>query len=249
MKTSILSNTLFFANSTREQVIEAFDSIEITVHSPDPVAHNLFCGKNKAYENVVGNLKSFQNSNTRLGIVYNITSEIFNYISNTIKRVIEIDALGIDHVVLQRVAPVGRAYKKDDWLLSLDAIESIFFQVEESIKTYGIDITLEDTFPLCKIPQRYKGYISSCTWGYDSCSLDMYGNVSKCCTDPRYVLGNILEIPLLDLWNTHPSLIEKRCGKLVPQKCRDCEQYEQCRGGCVLASEMNECLGDPLITF
>ena len=250
LKTSVLSNTLFFTSNTKEQVIEVFDTIEITVHSPEPNMHNLFCGKDGAYEFAVGNLKSFKSSKNHLGIVYNITPKTFRDILDTIKRIIEVDKVDIDHVVLQRIAPVGRAYKTDNWILSPVAIESVFSQIEQATIKYSIDISLEDTFPLCLVPQEYRRrYIKPCTWGYENCSLDMHGNVSKCCTDPRYVLGNILEKPLLDLWNTNSSLAEKRNGKLVPQKCLDCELYVQCLGGCVLASEFNGRLGDPMINI
>lgn len=247
IKTAILSNTLHFQGNSKEQVAFAFDTIETTIHAPYPDIHNLICNKDGAFELAISNLKSFQDYKVSLGVVYNLAPNTYAALSETINRVIELDKVGIDHVILQRLAPVGRAYKKSNWHLPINAIDSVFEQVESSIEKFEIDIIFEDTFPLCVTPERFRHYISPCSWGYDSCSLDMHGNVSRCCTDPRYELGNILETPLLKLWNTNPFLHDKRCAKLVPYKCRTCKQYEHCRGGCVLASEMNGCQGDPLL--
>jgi radical SAM protein with 4Fe4S-binding SPASM domain len=239
---------LFFANNTREQIINAFDYIEMTIHRYDKNAHDAFCKKKGAYEFGIHNFKSFESPNVHLGIVYNLTPETFYDIFKVVQQVKEVDNIDIDHVVFQRIAPIGRAYRQDIWNLSQIDLMSIFTQMEKIENEYEINISLEDTFPLCKVPLEYRGkYVRSCPWGNDRCSLDMYGNVSKCCTDPRYTLGNVLNTPLLELWNTSSELDKKRNGGFIPQSCRDCGLYAECGGGCVLSSEMNGCLGDVLL--
>lgn len=76
----------------------------------------------------------------------------------------------------------------------------------------------------------------------------MYGNIAKCCADPNYTIGNILEVPLVELWKKSTALIERRSGKHIPQSCRDCLQYIHCGGGCILSSEMNDCNGDSMLS-
>lgn len=58
INTSILSNTLNFRTiSSWTEVINAFDDIEVTIHRASQQEHNLFCGKEKAFETVVANMK------------------------------------------------------------------------------------------------------------------------------------------------------------------------------------------------
>lgn len=247
LETSILSNTLHFADHSAEQVIKAFDNIEITVHASSPRAHDCFCRKDGAYDFAVQNLKSLKSVSTHLGIIFNITPDTYQHIFEAIKRLIEIDNASIDHVVFQRIVSVGRAYQKNEWHLSMEFLESIFAQVEQVESAYKLQISFEDAFPRCIVPEKYRRYVQPCTWGQRGLSLDMYGNVAKCCTDPRYTIANILDTPIPEIWNTSPELTKRRSGFLVPQSCRDCYQYVDCGGGCILSSEMNGCNGDPLL--
>ena len=246
METAILSNTLSFNNCSPKQVVTAFDTIEATIHSPIPEKHDLFCGASGAYNNVINNLKLFSDEKVYLGIVVNITPDTLSQLFKIVRRVFEIDKTPINHVLFQRIIPIGRANNRTDWQLSLDSIAEIFEQVA-LIKEYGIECSFEDTLPLCVLPVEYKKYFSKCDWGTNKISLDMFGNYSKCCADPRYIVGNILDDSFFDNWNNSPELLKRRSGLLVPQKCRECTDYESCGGGCILASELNGCSGDPLI--
>lgn len=247
METGILSNTLFFENYSAVDVMSAFDNIEATVHSGTPQLHDNFCKKDGAYNFVIKNLKALKSPNTHLGVVYNITPNTYDSIESTIKKIIEIDNAPIDHVVFQRIVSVGRAHGKSNWELSAEFLESTFSQIERIQKTFNINISFEDTFPLCVVPNQYKHYIHPCSWGWTSISVDMYGNVAKCCTDPNYTLGNILEVPLVELWRKSTALIERRSGKHIPPSCHDCMQFAHCCGGCILSSEMNGGNGDSLL--
>lgn len=150
-------------------------------------------------------------------------------------------------MVFQRIVPVGRAKDNMTWSLKQQYILSIFSQIEKIEQEFSIDIYLEDTFPLCVIPENYRHFVQPCKWGIHGISLDMYGNVAKCCTDSRYVLGNIFQNSIENIWNSSRELNERREGRLVPQKCRQCVLYVECGGGCILASELNACNGDPLM--
>lgn len=251
MSTSILSNTLKFASQySWADVVTAFDTIEVTIHKSNPREHNEFCGKKRAFETAVENLKAidgFSQTNTHLGIVYNITSYTYYDIYDAVKRIVFSEDIGIDHVVLQRIVPIGRALNNTSWSLKQQNISEIFSQIAQIEKEFSIDIYLEDSFPLCIVPEQYKRFVHRCQWGITGISIDLYGNVAKCCTDSRYTLGNILETSLSDIWNASRELDNRRKGLLVPEKCQKCSQYSECGGGCILASELNDCNGDPLI--
>jgi radical SAM protein with 4Fe4S-binding SPASM domain len=249
MQTTILSNTLFFQDKKFEDVEEAFDNIETTIHSNDAKKHDDFCGCTGAYEKVIKNLLSFNSTKCNLGIVYNLTPETFKFLYDVVENLIEVQKIDLEHIVLQRIAEVGRATANDTWNLSKENVANIFNQVERLEKRYpSLNISFEDTFPYCIVPEKYKHYIKPCSWGYDSCPLDMDGNVSLCCTDPNYSLGNIFETPLVEIWDKSPQLLKKRSGLCIPEKCRICRDYEKCRGGCILSSITNSIKGDLLLS-
>lgn len=251
--TSILSNTLKFAMQySWKDIVTAFDTIEVTIHSSNSVEHNNFCGIEGAFEVSIGNLKtiaSFSQANNHLGIVYNITPYTYRDIYNAIRQIIIVEGVNIDHVVLQRIVPIGRALNNTDWSLKQQCIFEIFAQMEQIEKEFSIDVYLEDSFPFCVVPEQYRHFVHRCQWGISGISLDLYGNVAKCCADSRYNIGNVLETPLSDIWRTSSELDNRRNGLLVPEKCRKCSLYPECGGGCILASELNNCNGDPLINI
>jgi len=247
MESGILSNTLSFDGYYPLQVTEAFDFIEATIHSAIPERHDSFCQMKGAYANVVSKLRDMNSGSSRLGIVINLTPETYMNILEIIKRVVEIDKVHLDHVVFQRIVSIGRAYKRDDWKLTADHLQTIFEQIEQAKSQYGLVCNLEDTFPLCVLPHEYRQYATSCQWGTQAISLDMYGNVAKCCADSRYIVGNILQSSFEELWMNSAILKERREGGSLPTKCIRCAQYDVCGGGCLLASELNDNRGDPLL--
>lgn len=249
LETTILSNTLCFRDHSKEEVLDAFNVLETTIHNCNPYIHDKFCKSDGAYQRVVTNLKAYSAENTSLGIVYNLTPNSYSFLFETVKYIIEIEKIPIDHIVLQRIAAVGRANKKDNWNLLTVDLEILFSQIAQIDETFGISINLEDTFPYCLTSEKYRDkYIKPCAWGYDSCSLDLDGNISLCCTDPNFTIGNILEMPFLEIWSTAPELINKRRGMYVSEKCRQCKEYAKCRGGCILSSITNSCNGDMLLS-
>lgn len=248
MQTAILSNTLEFNERTKNEVINAFDFIETTIHSHDAKLHDDFCGYKGAFDKVIRNLSSLASIKTHLGIVYNLTQFTYDNLFNTVNSLVVTHKIPLDHIVLQRIVEVGRASNNDSWNLSVNNLQSVFLQADNLRKKLSISISFEDTFPYCKIPIEYRDmYSRPCSWGYDCCSLDLDGNVSLCCTDPNYDLGNIFRTPLLQIWNHNEKLTKKRNGLYIPETCRACKDYQKCRGGCILSSIMNNGNGDKII--
>lgn len=239
METTILSNTLNFKILDDNRIRNAFNSIETTIHSHIPEVHNKFCGGIfDAYQNSINRLKRFShNGNT--GVVLNITPLTYQFLYQTVQNIIEIEKVNLDHIVLQRIAPVGRANNSSVYELTKEMVNFAFQQIEKIENDYSLNVYVEDTYPLCAIENKYHKYIRPCSWGYDKCSIDKYGNIAKCCTDPDYKLGNILKQSLNEIWNFAPELIEKRNNKKMPISCTKCLKFNDCRGGCILACEKN----------
>jgi len=248
LKTTILSNTLCFANAKHSDVLDAFDSIETTIHSRFAEEHDSFCRCEGAYRKVIANLSSYASDKKHLGIVYNLTPSTSFDLFDTAKHIANVEKIPIDHIVLQRIASVGRAKQNKNWDLIETVLHDLFTQMDKIKRKLKIDVILEDTFPRCIVPEKYRDeYIKPCSWGYDSCSIDLNGKVAMCCTDPNYTVGSVLDNSLTDIWNDAPQLIKKRTGLCVPERCRLCADYDKCRGGCILSSITNSCHGDILL--
>lgn len=65
------------------------------------------------------------------------------------------------------------------------------------------------------------------------------GDLTRCGADPRYLLGNIFETPIKEIWKNSPLLKEFRDKSYLPDSCRKCAYLERCGGGCSVSNQPN----------
>ena len=46
----------------------------------------------------------------------------------------------------------------------------------------------------------YRQYMHPCEWGYTKAALNGNGDLTRCGADPRYLLGNIFEKSIKEIW-------------------------------------------------
>ncbi|MDR0381263.1 MAG: SPASM domain-containing protein, partial [Oscillospiraceae bacterium] len=66
------------------------------------------------------------------------------------------------------------------------------------------------------------------------------GDLSRCGADPRFLLGNLFDTPLLDIWNNSEILQSFRQCSYLPGRCQICERLQYCGGGCPLSCEKDK---------
>ncbi|MFX0199041.1 MAG: radical SAM/SPASM domain-containing protein [Candidatus Hodarchaeota archaeon] len=240
MYVSILSNTLIFRHSSPKEVAQYIKAFETTIHHVEPELHDKFCRKKGAYQKVVRQLKTYSELGGRTGIAINIIPEIHDKIFLLIDRIVNKEHVPLDYIVVQRIIPFGRATGSSSFTLSRAQAERSLIEIREVDVRLGIEIAVEDPFPLCVLPESLKKYMVPCQWGITKAAVNSKGDLSRCGADPRYLLGNIFDTPLLEIWNTSEILKSFRGKNYLPGRCRICPDIQDCGGGCPLSCEIEK---------
>ena len=169
----------------------------------------------------------------KLGLVMNLMKHNHNLLYESVENVLN-EGLGIDYVLIQRIAPFYRG-KQFDNTISKEEIITGFENIKRINEDLGIETMMVDAFPLCVIPKEYHPYLEKCEWGYTVGALDFKGNLSRCAMSPVYQLGNILETPINEIWENSAMLQRFRSKEYLEEECRKCKQLEKCGGGCPMS--------------
>lgn len=239
LKVSLMSNTMEISNVKFEELVKYVSTFEATILGQSEFEHDNFCKNRGAYKKLVNNLKKLTMLNAKIGIAINIIPNNADSIYNMIKNLVEIEKIHINYIIIQRIVPFGRAYASNEYNLTKDSANIALDCIDKIHKNFGIKITVEDPFPLCVIEKKYWKYMNPCEWGYKKAALNGNGDFSRCGADPRYLLGNIFNTPILDIWENSPILISFRKGNYLSKKCTTCKNVNLCRGGCPLSCELN----------
>jgi len=172
------------------------------------------------------------------GIAINVTPSTAASMFDIAKTVREVHGVPLDYIILQRVIPFGGAQKTPAFTIAREHAEVALSDIQRIEKSLGIRIIVEDPFPLCILPARLRRYMTPCAWGFTKAGVNDKGDLSRCGADPRGRLGNILETPLLEIWNTSDVLASFRDRKYLPGRCQTCGDLDRCGGGCPLSCEI-----------
>lgn len=112
----------------------------------------------------------------------------------------------------------------------LDALE----RIQRDMPTYK-EVKLPGPVPYCELPDEYAASLrkwnTPCQIGYGLCRISPSGNMTPCPLSDD-VIGNVRETDFATLWR------HERWGRFesfghLPVNCRDCNDLESCRSGCV----------------
>lgn len=228
-----ISNTHEY-NCELDKIAPYIAIAETTIHGGAKKMHDSVCGVKGAYDKVLNNLKKLKELGCSTGITINLMPLNIHEIYDIVKNIIEDFGNIIDYINMQRIVPYGRSRINDNnYLQKKDVLEALK-QIERIDREYNIELQCEDAIPLCLVSKRYWKFIHRCEWGFEKLSLNGNGSVSRCGADPRYNLGNILETPLIEIWNNSPILKEFRQKSFLPFRCQSCINLDRCGGGCVV---------------
>lgn len=230
LEVAILSNTHGYWYASIAEIAPYVTALETTIHGL-PEIHDHFTHTG-AYVETIAHLREWQQCKTPeqgTGITLNFTKVNSAHIFDTITHILHW-GVKVDYVQVQRIGPHGRA-ADGSWKLTLDEVITAYRQIARLSDELGIRAEVVDAFPLCLLPEEVRMYAGRCDWGFSTCAVFMDGSVSRCAV-ARRDLGNLLETPLLDIWNNHPELDEFRAKKYLREECQRCQLLEACGGGC-----------------
>jgi|GEM_PF-3274182 len=247
MKVACMSNTMHIKGYTPKEMLGIIDSIDTTIHGISAETHDEFCRCPGAYDSLMCQLKEY----SRLGVVTNI---VVNIIPHTFDKVYEIvegvhsHGVLVNSLLTQRILPFGRAKNKNEYNLNAEHVNSAFAQIERAAIDFGIDVSVEDPYPLCCIDKRFWEYMHGCPEGTTRIAINMEGDVSRCGAVPDYSVGNVLRTPIQSIWKESIVFNSVRKGNhLTLPECKDCGFREQCCGGCPVHCEMCNYTGNSFI--
>ena len=248
----ILSNTHNYKNTTIEKIAPYVSSLEGTFHAPTALEHNRFNRTSNSYEMMVENLKIYdllRSSDQNLGAVLNVMNHNYNRLYEIIEKLLE-QGLSLDYVLIQRIGLYGRAEGNEREKILVEKLAVAFEQIAKINKELKVESVMVDAFPLCLIPKEYHEYLDKCDWGYHTASLDMNGIMTRCAVanhNGSNLLGNILETPVTEIWQTSPTLINFRNKDYLREECQVCDLLSKCGGGCPISCGNNELSDDSFI--
>lgn len=234
----VMSNTMEFP-APYDDVVKYIDTFETTIHGCNAGEHDSFTNKPGAYDLLMRNLRALSGFDVTIGIAINIIPQTSKKIFDLVNSLITYERIRIDYIILQRIVPFGRAENSKKYSLTHDDVHLAMKEVEKVNRQLGIKVLVEDPFPLCALDPRFHKYMHPCEWGYTKAAINGDGDLTRCGADPRYLLGNIFETPIREIWENSPLLKEFRSKSYLPGSCRDCVHLEKCGGGCSVSNQPN----------
>ena len=232
--TGVMSNTMEFHEDFSE-VVKYIDVYETTIHGRNAIEHDTFSNKDGAYNLLMNNLRVLSKYDVTIGIAINIIPDTSDIIYEMVKNLLVKEKIRVGYLILQRIIPFGRAEDTTHYMLSKENLKKALENVDKVHNELGIKISVEDPFPLCAMDERYRKYMHPCEWGYTKAALNGKGDLTRCGADPRYLLGNIFEKSIEEIWRESPILNDFREKKHLPDLCKKCKLLEACGGGCSLS--------------
>lgn len=241
IKVSIMSNTLNFGKTSIYEIAKKIDNIDFTLHGRNAKEHEAYCNApSGTYNDVMSKLEKYSHNGVTVNIAINITPETFNKIYDMVATTIA-HGVNLSALLLQRIIPLGRAKYKNNYDVSKGHIAIALEQIENVEKDFNIEISFEDPYPLCVVPEKYHKYMKGCPEGINRIPVKGDGSITACGAVGDVKIGNILTDTYDEIWTNNKRFMEFRCGSfLTNEKCLECTMKDKCRGGCPVRYIMSE---------
>ena len=224
IKVGMTTNGLYITPECAKRLQELdISTISISLDGSED-HHDAIRGKNN-WKKTVENIKIARKycPKTKVGIRYTINSTNLHDYEEILRLGEE---LGLDVVKFNPIRPFGRACQHQNLLITQDQYISFLNSVQKvpTKMRYSLPKTPLDC---CEYEFIDLGF--GCTGGKETCNITPTGEFSGCAfLGPDFVVGNIKEIPLKQLWEKTQKSVHCEGN----ESCRECDSYSQCRAGC-----------------
>ena len=138
---------------------------------------------------------------------------------------------------VNRYIPVGKGLNMRKFLEpSVKEFNNSIREIKKLKEKHSVETYITDGFPFCLLEDKeLENYVASCSAGVDFCDIDSEGNV-KLCPATNYILGNLYETNLEDIWQKNELLNNYRTLNWVSGDCEDCKSAYKCLFGCKISA-------------
>lgn len=185
--------------------------------------HDSITQKSGSFDRAMNTISLLKNKGINVGVSYTPNTENLKCVYDFVKILFE--KYGVCDFSINRLFNDDR-YRS----LTLKDYYYLLEQIHKCHKEFGVNISLTDSLPRCKIPMKYWMYLSYCSQGVAFAQVDFKGNL-KHCSSTSHILGNVLETDIFSLWND--ELKEMRNLNHLPKSCKICPIF--CGGGCTVS--------------
>ncbi len=222
--------------------------VNISLHGPASVHDQLTCVAG-SYDLAFSALKLLLESGIRTASNFVLTNENSSYLGDFV------DVLyknGLREITLTRFTPTGVGRENAYMALSRAQLISALRIVKQKMMQYtDLKIIMANSVPYCALPDELKSFCEYCHFGTSRFYIDINGNVLMCGMS-RISIGNILDTSFMEMKINSNNFKDHVIGADVPEKCRNCGYFLQCRGGCraaAYACSSNICGADPYAVY
>jgi len=227
---SFSSNGSHVTKERVRELIDVIDSGAISIHGFQDM-HDKITGVKNSFNESINALENMLDAGMNTGISYTLTRRNFGELYTFGEWVLS--NFNINCLSVNRFIPQGRGLKKRKELeLNISEFNkalSMLYQLKQSHKP---EVRVTNGFPCCLIEdEKTESLLTPCTAGVAFGTVDEHGNVRFCSSSP-YIIGNIFETPLEEIWQNSPVLELYRSLQWLPEKCKTCDKFEKCLVGC-----------------
>lgn len=232
-KLAVITNGTCIGKTEAKELARIVDFMEISIDSATPHVNDFIRGKG-SFNSAVKAIESL----VEVGIPTIMSMVPMKQNANEIKKFVRLgEQLGVQTCTISRLQLTGRAkinrskiaLSREEFIKIQEEINSIVLnspKVEVSRPLYAFPFLFSKP---CELPIHKTGLANvECAEGL---TILPDGVVIPCAGLPDFVGGNVREKSLKEIWEESPIL--KRLREVrVKGKCRDCEYFPLCRGGC-----------------
>ncbi|MCB1194300.1 MAG: radical SAM protein [Leptospiraceae bacterium] len=210
------------------------DQFQLPFHSYDPSIHNIMMGNKNSHKIVKEKINFLLSKNQKVAVVIILTKLNINTLEDTLK---EIKEMGIRNVLVNRFDPGGTGLK------NIDKLELCPIQLNEAYSLLNEFVSLDFLIhsgintPHCLLNRKKypKILFGGCKiWeGKGPTTVDVDGNL-RLCNQSQHIIGNIHKQSLSDI-ESHPIFQDWQTS--IPEECKECDFFGECRAGCRAAGE------------
>ncbi|MCL0049109.1 SPASM domain-containing protein, partial [Dehalococcoidia bacterium] len=141
---------------------------------------------------------------------------------------------GADNFVIFRYIPEGR--KNKELMLSIENLKTVtgeLLQIQEDYPNTAVGFENLTFFPHLIDPAKIPSH--KCNAGIDVLNITSNGDVTPCPHARNFIIGNLNNQPLQDLWNEWLKRVDTfHTPPTPPKECLqiNCEFLRYCNGGC-----------------
>lgn len=233
---SIISNGTAASKTVyKDLIMLQTDLFQLPVHHFDAAVHDSMTGVTGSHEKSLESIRIIRSLGSRVVAVVVITKNNCAQLGETIRF---IASLGVNEISLNRYNIGGESCQAWGKLMpDKEALNRAYHDAHNVVKELKLTISSNVNTPWCVLrPTDYPLIrFSGCSPDvlHNPITVDADGNVRKCNHSP-VIVGNIYDMPIEKILN---SSYLQTWNDTVPEFCKGCNDWVQCRGGCRAASE------------